>query len=79
MFDDGVLNEDPRLAREEVDSLMLVMQSPNPPIYSASEHPLRYVFQSVWQRIVKVRFIIFLTLLHHIRRGYRYLSARRFD
>ena len=61
MFDDGVLNEDPRLAREEVDSHMAIMLSPNPPIYSASEHPLRYVFQSVWQRIAKVRSFILLT------------------
>ncbi|KAK2752859.1 hypothetical protein FQN54_008012 [Arachnomyces sp. PD_36] len=53
LFDDGELNEDPEKARNEVDALLTLMNGANLSLYSAEEHPLRYVFQSVWQRIVK--------------------------
>ena len=54
VFDDGELKEHPENARKEIEALTELMKSPNPIIYSAEQYPLRYVFQSVWQRIRKV-------------------------
>ena len=55
MFDDGELNEDPENARKEVEALVTLMKGSNHSVYTAKEYPLRYVFQSVWQRITQVR------------------------
>ncbi|KAL9063904.1 MAG: hypothetical protein Q9161_009202 [Pseudevernia consocians] len=55
VFDDGELNEHPDNARKEVEALTELMKSPNPIIYSAEQYPLRYVFQSIWQRVAKNR------------------------
>ena len=57
MFDEGELNEDPDRARKEVKALVDLMKGSNLFLYSAETHPLSYVFQSIWQRIVKVRFV----------------------
>lgn len=55
VFDDGELNEDPENARKEVEALVTLMKGSNHSVYTAKEYPLRYVFQSVWQRITQVR------------------------
>ena len=60
VFDDGELNEHPENARKEVEALTELMKSPHPVVYSAEQYPLRHVFQSVWQRIVKVRMEVLL-------------------
>jgi len=49
-----VLNNDPENAKKEVAALVTLMNGTQLFLYRAQEHPLRYVFQSVWQRIAKV-------------------------
>ena len=57
-FDDGDLGLDPENARKEVQAMIELqkelMKSPDSVIYSAASHPLRYVYQTVCQRLFKV-------------------------
>ncbi|KAI1419590.1 Presilphiperfolan-8-beta-ol synthase [Xylaria sp. FL1777] len=51
-FDEGHLKEDPIAAQEEVDRTMAIMEN-DAYLYTAEENPIRYVFQTCWQRLVK--------------------------
>lgn len=57
-FDDGELGMNPENARKEVKAMVELMKelmkSPNSVIYSAASNPLRYVYQTVCQRLFKV-------------------------
>ncbi|GAW16728.1 hypothetical protein ANO14919_061650 [Xylariales sp. No.14919] len=51
-FDEGHLRDDPVAAQEEIDQTMAIMEE-GAAIYTPEENPIRYVFQTCWQRIVK--------------------------
>lgn len=57
-FDDGELRSNPDNARKEVQAMIELMEelikSPNAVIHSAASNPLRYVYQTVCQRLFKV-------------------------
>ena len=41
-------------ASEELEALMDIMKSPDPVNYTVEQYPIRYIYQSVWDRIRKV-------------------------
>ena len=49
-FDEGHLRDDPIAAQEEVDATMAIMTS-DEPLIQPDEYPVRYLFQSCWQRV----------------------------
>ncbi|RWA09620.1 hypothetical protein EKO27_g5480 [Xylaria grammica] len=51
-FDEGHLRDDLVAAREEIDQTMAIMEE-GAAIYTPEENPIRYVFQTCWQRVVK--------------------------
>ncbi|CAF9918843.1 hypothetical protein IMSHALPRED_004435 [Imshaugia aleurites] len=57
-FDDGDLSTNPENAREEIEAMIELqkelVKSPDSVVHSAAHHPLRYVYQTVGQRIFKV-------------------------
>ncbi|KAI0206676.1 Presilphiperfolan-8-beta-ol synthase [Astrocystis sublimbata] len=51
-FDEGHLKDDPIAAQEEVDRTLAIMED-GAELYTAESNPIRYVFQTCWQRLVK--------------------------
>ncbi|KAF2965292.1 hypothetical protein GQX73_g8299 [Xylaria multiplex] len=51
-FDEGHLRNDPIAAREEIDRTIAIMEE-GAVLYTPEQNPLRYVFQTCWQRLVK--------------------------
>lgn len=51
-FDEGHLKSDPVAAQEEIDQTMAIMEDGAKSI-TAEENPIRYVFQTCWQRLQK--------------------------
>lgn len=50
VFDDGILKEDPEEAKKEIEATTSLLTDA-PQIVSKAEHPIRYIFYSVWERI----------------------------
>lgn len=48
-FDDGILKEDPEEARKEVEATIALMADTTQ-FVSKEEHPIRYMFYSIWER-----------------------------
>lgn len=53
MFDEGHLKEDPAAAAEEVRETIAIMEG-GAPRYNPESHPIRYLFQSCWERLIAV-------------------------
>ncbi|KAI0533379.1 Presilphiperfolan-8-beta-ol synthase [Xylaria digitata] len=51
-FDEGHLKDNPIAAREEIDRTMAIMEK-GTTLYTPEQNPIRYVFQTCWQQLVK--------------------------
>ncbi|KAF9878407.1 hypothetical protein CkaCkLH20_03899 [Colletotrichum karsti] len=51
-FDEGHLKDDPVKAEEELDAHYAILENKNPPV-QRGENPIRYVFQTTWDRFKK--------------------------
>lgn len=52
-FDEGHLSTDPVAAEEEIRKTLTIMEDTESPI-QPEESPIRYVFQTTWDRLKKV-------------------------
>lgn len=51
-FDEGHLKDDPIAAQEEVSQTAAIMEE-DAPLLKREDNPIRYVFQTCWQRVKK--------------------------
>lgn len=51
-FDEGHLSSDPVAAQEEINKTLAIMEDTEPPV-QPKESPIRYVFQTTWDRLKK--------------------------
>jgi hypothetical protein len=53
-FDEGHLSMDLQAAQEEIDRTMAIMSDEELPV-RREDNPIRYVFQTTWDRLKQVR------------------------